>query len=196
MSRFDLLLVNPGVRKRIYGKLTTLSAIEPPIWAASIASFVRENGYSVKIIDAEAENWSPGQTAGKIAKDNPLLVSIIVLGPNPSASSTPKMTAVSETLNMLRCKAPHIKTMVGGLHPSALPEQTLEEEKVDFVCQGEGFYTTLYLLDALEDGKERDLRIDGLWFAQDGKIMSNPRASLVKNLDDLPMTASGISPNG
>ena len=90
----DLLLINPGARKQVYGKLSSsLSGIEPPLWCGLIAGSIREKGYSVKIIDAEAENLSPEQTADMIAKHNPLLAAIIVLGSNPSAASTPKITA-------------------------------------------------------------------------------------------------------
>ena len=90
-ERLDLLLVNPGARGQVYGELaSSLAGIEPPLWASLIASFVRDRGYSVKIIDAEAENWSPEHTAQKIAESNPILAGIIVLGSNPSASSTPR----------------------------------------------------------------------------------------------------------
>ena len=98
-KELDLLLVNPGGWGQVYGELgSSLSGIEPPLWCGLIAGFIREHGYSVKIIDSEAENWSPEYTAEKIAEYNPLLAGIIVLGANLSASSTPKMTAVNETL--------------------------------------------------------------------------------------------------
>ena len=102
----DLLLVNPGARSQLYGKLgSSLSGIEPPLWAALIAAFVRQHGYSVRIIDAEAENWSTEYTADNIAECAPLLAGIIVLGSNPSASSTPKMTAAGELTTALKRKA-------------------------------------------------------------------------------------------
>ncbi|NIP52510.1 MAG: B12-binding domain-containing radical SAM protein, partial [Phycisphaerae bacterium] len=95
MLKTELILVNPGNRAQMYGKLgASLSGIEPPLWAGLIAAFIREHGYSVGIIDADAENWSPQYTAEKIIEYNPTLAAIIVLGTNPSASSTPKMTAV------------------------------------------------------------------------------------------------------
>src|SRR3990172_7595770 len=148
----DLLLINPGARKQVYGNLSSsLSGIEPPLWCGLIGGFIREKGYSVKIIDAEAENLSPEETARKIAEHNPLLAAIIVLGSNPSAASTPKMTSAGETLTALKRISPQIKTLLGGLHPSALSERTLTEEDVDFVCQGEGFYTILQLLELLRD---------------------------------------------
>lgn len=189
-ERLDLLLVNPGSRAQVYGKLaSSLSGIEPPIWAGLIAAVVRQQGFSVKILDAEAENLSPENTTKKIADENPLLVDIEVLGANPSASSTPKMTAAGEVARALK-KTPHIKTVFSGLHPSALPERTLREEAADFVCQGEGFHTIPLLLKALKSNINPgdSQKIPGLWYTEKGKIISGPMAPLV-NPDELPMVA-------
>ena len=192
----DLVLVNPGSHKEVYGKLaSTLKGIEPPIWCALIAAYVREQGHAVKIIDAEAENLSPEFTAEKIVDYNPLLTGVIVIGSNPSASSTPKMTAAGETLKELNQKAPELKTIIGGLHPSALPERTLKEEKTDFVCQGEGFFTFLELLNTLKLGKKTDrYDINGLWYIKNDKVISNPRPHLIENLDDLPFATWDLLP--
>jgi len=65
MRKLDLVLVNPGNRGEIYQALgSTLSAIEPPIWAGLIATFVRNNGFAVHIVDAEAESLSPMKRRG------------------------------------------------------------------------------------------------------------------------------------
>ena len=195
VEKTDLVLINPGSRAQVYGKLgSSLSGIEPPLWAGLIASFIRQHGHSVKIIDAEAENWSPEHTAEKVGEYHPLLAGIVVLGSNPSASSTPKMTAAGEVSTALKKKAPHIKTIFTGLHPSALPERTLRGEGADFVCQGEGFYTILQLLEILKSGKGPDgYRIPGLWYTQNGKVISNPLAPLV-NPDELPLAAWDLLP--
>jgi len=196
-QELDLLLVNPGGRRQVYGKLgSSLSGIEPPLWCGLLAAFIREHGYSVKIVDAEAENWTPEYTVEKIAEHNPLLLGIIVLGSNPSASSTPKMTTVHEILTVLKQEAPDIKTIIGGLHPSALPERTLREEDIDFVCQGEGFYTIFQLLEVLKSDKEpSDCKIPGLWSIQNGEAISNPPAPLI-NPDELPFAAWDLLPMG
>lgn len=191
----DLLLVNPGARAQLYGSLgSSLAGIEPPLWCALLAAFIRERGYSVKIIDAEAEGWSPEYVAGKIAEQNPLLAGIIVLGSNPSASSTPKMTAAGETLRALKSKAPHIKTIAGGLHPSALPERTLREETVDSIAQGEGFQTIFKLVEALRSGKQlSNNQIPGLWYLRNGKVITGPPEPVV-DPDDLAMAAWDLLP--
>lgn len=198
--KLDMVLVNPGAREQVYGKLSSsLSGIEPPLWCALIAGYIREKGYIVKIIDAEAENLSPKQTADMIAGQNPILACIIVLGSNPSASSTPKMTAAGDILRELKNISPQIKTLLGGLHPSALPDLTLREEDANFVCQGEGFCTIHQLLDLLHTNlyanvKIDEYKIDGLWYKKDGIIVSNPPAQLIKNIDDLPLSAWDLLP--
>ena len=50
MSRkaLDLVLVNPGSRTKIYQTLgAKLTAVENPVWAGLIATFVRRRGCSV-----------------------------------------------------------------------------------------------------------------------------------------------------
>jgi len=191
----DLVLVSQCDKKKVYGKLDSVfTAIEPPLLAGLIAAFIRERGFSVRIIDAAAENLSSEVTADRIAEYNPILASIIVSGTNPSAS-TMNMFGASAILNALKKRSSHTKTLLGGLHPSALPERTLREETVDFVCQGESFYTILRLLETLKSGKKtEDYKINGLWYIKDGKVVSNPREKLVENLGELPFAAWDLLP--
>ena len=58
-KQIDLILVHPGNRNRIYQSLgDDLTAIETPVWALMTAAFVRNRGYSVAIIDAEALSYA------------------------------------------------------------------------------------------------------------------------------------------
>jgi len=48
----DLVLVNPGSRMRLYQALgKRLTAVENPVWAGLIATFIRQRGFSVEIVD-------------------------------------------------------------------------------------------------------------------------------------------------
>ena len=190
----DLVLVSPCNKKKIYGGLSsTLAAVEPPFWAALIAAFVRQHGYSVGIIDASAENLSPEETAERITGLNPALAGVVVSGTNPSAS-TMNMPGAGAILKALKIRNPGIKTLLAGLHPSSLPERTLKEEEVDFVCQGEGFHTVLNLLKALKAGGGNDYDINGIWRMKDGAVVSRSRDELIRNLDDLPFVAWDLLP--
>ncbi len=179
MEELDVMFVNVGnTKKRIYQELNKdYSAIEPPFWAALTAGFIRKRGFQVSILDANAENLTHEETAQKIKEKNPRLVNIIVYGHHPSAS-TQLMTGVGELCKEIKRICPEKKIILSGLHPSALPEKTLNEEQADFVCEGEGFYTLLGLL-----GNTPLNEIPGLWYKNYSEIKNNPRAPLIQNLD-------------
>ena len=181
--QLDLVLVHPGSRMEIYQSLgSKLSAIEPPVWAGMLATFIRNQGYSVAILDTEADQLNPEQAANRIADMNPLLTAVVVYGHQPSAS-TQNMTAAGAVCTSIRRRDPERKTLVVGGHGAALPERTLKEEDADFVCGGEGPYTVLDLLQALKSGEPDYGRVRGLWYREDQKIRSTPPAPLVKDLD-------------
>lgn len=185
----DVLFVNPNAKKAVYGTLASeLAGIEPPLWCGLKAAYLREKGFSVKILDSEGHNLSPADTAEKIVAENPLYVDIVVMGLNPSASSTPKMVAVRELISEIRSRKHDIKIMLSGLHPSALPKRTISEEDADFICVGEGLNTNLKLAETLKSG-ENNFDIKGLWYKKDGKIIDNGSADVIKDLDSLPFAA-------
>ena len=195
-ENIDLLIVKPGSPQKIYGDLSSsLAAIEPPVWGGMVASFIRDKGYSVKMLDMETEGLAAARVADEIIKSNPLLVNIVVMGPNPSASSTPLMAAIKELLNSLKEKSPQIKIILTGIHPSALPEKTLREEKTDFIGQGESFYTILHLLKILKSGEKiQDHKIKGLCYLSDGKVISNGWGELIQDPDEFPPVAWDLIP--
>lgn len=194
MKKLDIVLVKPGSQKQLYGDLSAfgLTAIEPPLWIALWGGYLRKLGYSVVVYDAEAENWSFEETAEKIRDANPLLTAVVVSGTNPSAS-TMNMAGAGKIVSLVRELDPSIKTLLAGLHPSALPEQTLIKENTSFVCQGEGFYTLPKLLGLLRNNSD-NYSIKGLWYKKDGEVIANPRPLLWKNLDELPMPAWDLLP--
>ena len=104
------------------------------------------------------------------------------------------MPGAGAILKALKIRNPGIKTLLAGLHPSSLPERTLKEEEVDFVCQGEGFHTVLNLLKAVKAGGRNDYDINGLWRMKDGAVVPRSRDELIRNLDDLPFVAWDLLP--
>ena len=195
-ENIDLLIVKLGSPKKIYGGLSSsFAAIEPPVWGGMVASFIREKGYSVKMLDMEVDGLTIKQMVDEIVKINPLLVDIFVMGPNPSASSTPLMVVTREFVNSLKKKNPQIKIILTGIHPSALPEKTLREEKIGFIARGESFYTILHLLEILKSGKKiQNYKIQGLCYISGEKLISNGWGELIQNPDELPPVAWDLIP--
>lgn len=196
MQPLDIVLVNPGNKKKVYGCLAdTLAGIEPPLWIGLLAGFLRENGFSVAIIDADAEDIGAPEIMDRILKMQPRLVGIGAIGSNPSAASTPKMMALRCLLEECRARSVNIKTLAFGIHPSALPERTLREEGVDYVCRGEAFYPVLELLTHMKAAAGKPLHpIQGLWYLDGDKLVSGGWAKVIKDLDDLPFVPWDLLP--
>ncbi len=191
-KRLDLLVVHPGSGNGVYGDLSEdLVAVEPPVWSRIIAGYARDRGFSVRIIDAEAMRHGPQQVAIQAVEANPRLVCIAAYGHQPSAS-TQQMTgarAVAQAIqngdwpSIFEGQRPPILML--GNHPSALPERTLREEPIDFVCDGEGPLTIEGLLS--DDPKNSTYLgyIPGLvWHNRSvsglsNEIVRNPRAPLL-----------------
>lgn len=181
--RLDLLLINPGSRHKIYQNLgKELAAIEPPVWAGLLASFVQTKGLSVEILDAEAEDLTPEQVADRVAALRPVLATVVVYGHQPSAS-TQNMTAAGATCSAIKERDGNIRVLLVGGHVAALPERTLREEAADFVCSGEGLRTVVALVEALKSGALTLDRVPDLWYRDGGELRQTEAATLVRDLD-------------
>ena len=103
-------IINPNARTP-----APFAAIEPPLYAQLIAGYLESKGERCIIIDAEAEDESIERTIKFVDElcfcDE---IIIVVMGNNPSVSSTPKMVAAEEYLKHW----PHAK--LAGLHPVAV----------------------------------------------------------------------------
>lgn len=193
-NRIDIVLINPGDRRQVYQGLgTELAAIEPPFWVAVLAAYMRQEGFSVAIIDANAENITPAETACRAAALKPLLSCVVVYGSQPSAS-TQNMTVAATICSALSAQGAG-RVAMSGLHPSALPERTLREETVDFVIEGEGPDSLKALLEELATPQPDFSRVPGLWYRDSAGIHSNQRAALISDLDSyLPIAAWDLLP--
>jgi radical SAM superfamily enzyme YgiQ (UPF0313 family) len=191
----DLLLIHPGNRRQVYQSLgDTLAAVESPVWAGLIATFIRKHGFAVDIFDAEAEELGPEQAAKRIVEITPKLAAVVVYGHQPSAS-TQNMTASGAICTALKQLDGSQKIILVGGHVAALPQRTLREEDADFTCTGEGPYTLLDLVSALQSANPDYRAVRGLCFRDSGAIVENPPAPLVKEPDrEMPEMAWDLLP--
>jgi anaerobic magnesium-protoporphyrin IX monomethyl ester cyclase len=182
--KLDLLLINPASRARVYQSLgDELTAVEPPLWAALMASFCRRAGLSVELIDGEAEGLSADEVAQRTRDAGAVLAAVVVYGHQPSAS-TQVMTAAGAVCTAIkRLNAEQKMILVGG-HVAALPARTLDEEDADFVAAGEGLHTLVALVQALRSPVPNLSQVPGLWYRDDGKARVTPDRPLVENLDE------------
>jgi anaerobic magnesium-protoporphyrin IX monomethyl ester cyclase len=192
----DVLFINPGSRSAVYQGLgDTFSAIEPPSLAGLFATYIRNKGLSVDIIDAPAHNLSP-QGVAQLVKENyrPVLIVMVVYGFQPSAS-TQNMPAAGETCIALKQLDENFRIIMTGTHPAALPDRTMREESVDFVCDREGPQTILQAAKALKSSGAKFRGIPSLWYREKGLVVSNPPGELMDDLDqEMPGVAWDLLP--
>src|SRR4030043_2293062 len=79
-----VLIINPGTTDK-----PDLCGIEPPLWCAMLASQIKDS----RIVDMEVEDL---ELRGED------IIHIMVMGANPSASSTPKMDMVRKIVKKIR----------------------------------------------------------------------------------------------
>ncbi len=191
----DIVFINPGNLHAVYQNLASnLSAIETPSLIALFASYMRNKKASVDIIDAPAFGLSPEQVAEIISKHfNPVLIVMVVYGYQPSAS-TQNMPAASVTCTAIKKLLPDTKILMTGTHPAALPEQTLREEDVDFVCSGEGPETIFQVMENLNNNAGFS-DVPSLYYYDNNKIKFTKPGQLISDLDSaMPEPALDLLP--
>lgn len=192
----DLLLINPNSKAKVYQSLSKeLSAIEPPVWAGLMGTYVRGKGYSVQILDAEAEHLSPAEIAARVTELRPRLATVVVYGHQPSAS-TQNMTAAGQACTAIKDTSSTQPVLMVGGHVASLPERTMQEERTDFVATGEGLLTQTALLQALAAPVPNFSNVPDLWYRENGALrQSAVVAPLIKDLDhEMPGIAWDLLP--
>ncbi len=188
----DILFINPGEPAQIYQGLgDEFCAIEPPVFAGLFATYARKRGASVAIIDGPAERLSSARVAEMATSDfDPTLVVIVVYGFQPSAS-TQNMSAAGRVARLIHEARPETKIMMTGTHLAALPDRSLAEEAIDFVCDREGPVTIYRTMQALKAGETDFSKVPSLWW-RDGKRIVAPKESETL-LADLDQEMPGIA---
>ncbi|MBI5060810.1 MAG: cobalamin B12-binding domain-containing protein [Candidatus Aenigmarchaeota archaeon] len=130
-----ILLINPPYKERAY--------VSPPLGLAYIASVIRSDN-DVKIIDAPPLNYTHADIENEIVKFSPDIIGI--------TSMTATIREALETARISKSIS-RAKIILGGVHPTIMPQETLENPNVDIVVRGEGEKTITELLPALEKGK-------------------------------------------
>lgn len=86
----------------------------------------------------------------------------------------------------VRNRDDQMRIVWGGWHPSALPEQTLQDPLVDIVVRDEGECSFLEIVQCLKNGTTFNNVLGISYKAQSGELFHNPDRPFVKDLDSLP----------
>jgi len=181
---FTRTLLTP---EEMYGEVSASGAAEPSLGLCYLAAVTRKNGYKTEIIDTVAVPLKNDELAQEIVKRKPKYVGISVV--------TISAYNAGDLAKRIKKLDKNIKIIVGGVHITALPKETMDKfPDFDIGVLGEAEITIVELLDALENNKPLD-DIPGLILRKNHELKITPPRPFIKDLDSLPMPAWDLLPN-
>jgi hypothetical protein len=206
----SILLIQPPIRDFYFTRKRSI-----PYGLISIASVLESQGFQVSLIDGLAtsksrvldmpnamayldpyykyEDRSPfslfhkfkhfGYSFEHIGKQAKLSGAFLV---GISSLFTAYADEALEVARAVKKNLPGCRIVMGGHHPSQLPDSVMNESAVDFVIRGEGEYAMADLAHALIGGQPLET-VPGLVFRQkNGQLHINPPV-MVDDPDDFPL---------
>jgi radical SAM superfamily enzyme YgiQ (UPF0313 family) len=152
----------------------------PPLGLLYIAEVLNKENHEVIVTDQQGENLSDENLKRKIKKIDPDIVGFTTY--SHSGRKAIKLALDLREIN------PNLIIIFGGYFASFNAEKILETAPmaVDFCVRGEGEYTALELINALERKQELS-EIRGITYRENGIIKSTPDRPIIKDLDALPI---------
>lgn len=157
----------------IYPKPTLESPkLNPALSIFYVGATLEQYGFEVEYIDLRIDKFD--RVSEIVKHKDPLCVGV-------SSMTGHQLEGAIEVLKAVKRIKPTISTVLGGVHPSLLPEQCLQEEFVDFVVIGEGEKTMVELLMELKKASPKFETVAGLAWKKNKKVVINQRRPFLKS---------------
>ncbi len=180
-----VVLVNPSNRESVRSLFVYFESKgighKPPIGLLSIATVLRDSGYSgVTILDAAPDDLTPEQAAEQVLAHSPRVVGF--------SAMTDMWYSVWRSIQIIKQARPETIVVVGGPHALVYPALSLSASQADIVVAGDGEEAMQQVLSALIAGRAPE-GIDGVYHRGDDGSLVTPRRPVahVSDLDALPV---------
>jgi len=157
--------------------------LPPPTTLLILAAYVERElpEIEIEVLDCQVERMNWQDLEKYIESTNPSMV--LTSGFTCNAYSCARTAEIAKKIDG------SIITVVGGIHFSFIPEESLIDfPEIDYIVRGEGELTLVELIKTLNNGKNVG-RVKGISFRHKDKIIHTPPRPLIKNLDKLPYPA-------
>ncbi|MFB2971167.1 magnesium-protoporphyrin IX monomethyl ester anaerobic oxidative cyclase [Aerosakkonema sp. BLCC-F183] len=153
----------------------------PPSWVPYVGGALKTAGFNeVRFVDAMTNYIEDAELVEIIRNYQPDVVLATAI--------TPMIYKSQNTLRLVKEINPETKTIMGGVHPTYMYREVLNEAPwVDYIIRGEGEEITVNLMRAIADGTDLLNRrnILGIAFLEDDKIVATPAHPPIKDLNTL-----------
>lgn len=168
----DIILIQP-----VCGKYD-LFILDMPLSLLYIARMLLKEGYRVHILDQRTEKENTFQILQSLLEKQPLWIGLTVMTGEP----------VRHALHLAQFIREHSKIPIiwGGIHPTIMPEQTLQSPLVDYVIRGKGEISAVKLSKFFE-GEAALSNVPGLSWMDAAQQVHHNLEDEAENWDELPM---------
>ncbi|MBU0493370.1 MAG: B12-binding domain-containing radical SAM protein [Chloroflexi bacterium] len=165
-----VLLVNPK------SKLPIDVRTQPSLGLAYIGAVSRQRGDEPRVYDGDIETVS---LVDVVREWQPHVVGI--------TANTTQVKAAWRAAAEVKSVDADIPVVLGGPHPSVLPEESAARPEVDIVVRGEGEETWAELCAVLEQHADLGSVLGITFQTPAGSVIHNPDRPPIKDLDTLPL---------
>jgi radical SAM superfamily enzyme YgiQ (UPF0313 family) len=172
-----VLFVIPPSRE-LYSRAKVKVAVpeRPSLTFATLAAPLLQAGHQVEILDLDIARQPAQELEQKLDEFSPEYVGI--------TCTTPLVYKAKHVASVVKKHNPNTTVIVGGAHPSSLPESTLLDSDLDIACIGEGDFTIAEIVSGAEWAS-----VNGIWYKKDDRVIANPERERITDLDQLPFPA-------
>lgn len=149
----ELLLIYPDTGTQI---------LCPPHAYLCLGSVLEKAGFRVTVLDQRVEASFATCLKAYLEDTTPLFVGV-------SSMTGSQIASGLSICRHIKREHPNIPLVWGGVHPTLLPRQTVQDRSVDIVVKNEGEQTCLELATACRDGQPLD-SVRGIVYEKDGRV--------------------------
>lgn len=176
-----ILLVQPNCTKEVDKEYLSLHF---PLNLGYIAASLRAAGHELAMIDLNVMEHH--LLFDKIEEFKPQAIGL--------TSMTSSLENAKKIIKEIKDVNAGIITILGGVHASAMPLETMgETAELDYLIFGEGEVTAVELFSYLEHGCDLE-KIRGVVHKKNGQIIKNEPRELIEDISTIPFPARDLVP--
>ncbi len=129
-AKLDVLLINPPWLTKDGNIWHGVRSTSPPLGLLYVAAYAEKQGIGVEVLDVDAEAFTMEDIEAHIAARQPKYVGVTAV--------TAQITSARQIARIVKEVSPDSKVVIGGIHATAMPDDVMRDDNVDYVIRGEG----------------------------------------------------------
>jgi radical SAM superfamily enzyme YgiQ (UPF0313 family) len=151
-----------------------------PLGIMALDAYLRTKGYEdIHLFDMRLKKETPAQILDRVLALQPDLIGL--------SSLTIEKDAIHQLSGLIKQRAPHVITVIGGPYATSSKSTVMRDPSVDYLVVGEGELTFTELLDTIRSGGELS-NVKGILYRDaEGQVRQTEARPTIQELDSLPL---------